>query len=130
MGKDLEARKRLQRNNSFNRRRQSLDGRQRSYSRGSQYESSRSRYDKFKSEGRDSSIRRDRSLTQEKNPLDYDFPQCIACRCQTCNQTKKTCEEIKKMIKENLDVRLVEKVPDTEVNLCGQVEDEKEMVMN
>ena len=61
MGKDSEARKRLQRNNSFNRRRQSFDGRQRSYSRGSQYGSSRSRsrYDKFKSGGRNPSIRRD-----------------------------------------------------------------------
>ena len=106
MGKDSEARKRLQRNNSFNRRRQSFDGRQRSYSRGSQYGSSRSRYDKFKSRGRDSFTRRDRSLTQENNPLDYNFPQCIACRCQTCNQTKKTYEEIKKMIKEKLDVKI------------------------
>ena len=34
------------------------------------------------------------------------------------------------MLKEKLDVKLVEKVPDTEVNLCGQVEDEKEMVIN
>ena len=108
MGKDSEARKRLQRNNSFNRRRQSFDGRQRSLSRGSHYGSSRSIYDKFRSGGRDSSTRRDRSLTQEKNPLDYDFPRCIACICQTCNQTKKTCEEIKKMIKEKLDVKLVE----------------------
>ena len=75
-------------------------------------------------------MRCDQSLTQDKTPLDYDFPRCIACRCQTCNQTKKTCEEIKKMIKEKLDVKLVEKVPDTEVNLCGQVEDEKEMGIN
>ena len=45
MGKDLEARKRLQRNNSFNRRRQSFNGRQRSYSRGSQYGTGRSRYE-------------------------------------------------------------------------------------
>ena len=59
MGKDSEARKRLQRNNSFNRRRQSFDGRQRSYSRGSQYGSSRSRYDKFRSGSRDPSIRND-----------------------------------------------------------------------
>ena len=59
MGKDSEARKRLHRNNSFNRRRQSFDGRQRSYSRGSQYGSSRSRYYKFKSGGRDSSTRHD-----------------------------------------------------------------------
>ena len=51
MGKDSEARKRLPRNNSFSRMRQSFDGRQRSYSRGSQYGSSRSRsrYDKLKS---------------------------------------------------------------------------------
>ena len=56
MGKDSEARKRLQRNNSYNRRRQSFDGRQRSLSQGSQYGSSRSRY-----EGRDSSMKRDRS---------------------------------------------------------------------
>ena len=34
------------------------------------------------------------------------------------------------MIKEKLDVKLLEKVPDTEVNLCGQVEVEKEMVIN
>ena len=34
------------------------------------------------------------------------------------------------MIKEKLDVKLIEKVPDTEVNLCGQVEVEKEMVIN
>lgn len=41
MGKDSEARKRLQRNNSFNRRRQSFDGKQRSLFRGSQYGSGR-----------------------------------------------------------------------------------------
>ena len=34
------------------------------------------------------------------------------------------------MIKEKMEVNLVEKVPDTEVNLCGQVEDKKEMVIN
>ena len=72
MGKDSEARKRLQRNNSFNRRRQSFDGRQRS----------------------------------------QDFPRSIGCRCQACNQTKRTCEEIKKMILEKLDIKIVDKVPD------------------
>ena len=57
MGKDSEARKRLQRNNSFNRRRQSFDGRQRSLSQGSQQRSARSRYEQFKSRERDSSNR-------------------------------------------------------------------------
>ena len=61
MGKDSEARKRLQRNNSFSRRRQSFDGRQRSLSRGSRYGSSRSRYEGFKSGDRDYSVKRDQS---------------------------------------------------------------------
>ena len=55
MGTESEARKRFQRNNSFNRRRQSFDGRQQSLSRSSQCGSSRyttrSKYDGFKSGG-------------------------------------------------------------------------------
>ena len=75
MGKDSEARKRLQRSGSSSRGRPFSCGRsgsfksERSLSWGSQYGSSRPRY-----EGRDSSTKRDQSLTREKNPLDYDFP--------------------------------------------------------
>ena len=83
MGKDSEARKRLQRNNSFNRRRQSFDGRQRYFSRGSQYRSGRSRYEQFRSRERESSNKCHLSQTQEKNT--QDFPWCIGCRCQACN---------------------------------------------
>ena len=52
-----------------------------------------------------------------------DFPRCIRCRCQECNQMKRTCEEIKKMILEKLDVKIVDKVPDppAAVNLCEEV---------
>ena len=39
-----------------------------------------------------------------------DFPRCIGCRCRDCNQNKKTCEEIKKLILKKLDVKMVEGV--------------------
>ena len=54
MGTESEARKRFQRNNSFGQRRQSQDGRQRSFFRNSRYDgyNARSRYDQFKSPGR------------------------------------------------------------------------------
>ena len=114
MGTESEARKRFQRNNSFNRRGQSFDGRQWSLSWGSQSGSSRytprSRYDGFKSRGKEASSQRDYLQTPAKNTP--DFPRCIGYRCQDCNQTKRTCEEIKKVILEKLDVKIVNKVPD------------------
>ena len=130
VGKDSEARKILQRNNSFKRRRQSFDGQQRSLSQGSQYGSSRSIYEGFRSGGRDSSAKCDPSRTQERDSS--DFPRCIRCRCQACNQTKKTCKEIKKLILEKLNVKIVDKVPDspTSVNLCEEVEAGKELMIN
>ena len=50
--------------------------------------------------------------------------------CQACNQTKKTCEEIEKFILEKLNVKIVDKVPDTAVNLYEEVEAGKELMMN
>ena len=61
MGTESEARKRFQRNNSFSKKRQFSDGRQISLSRGSRYGSSKSRYEKFSSGGKDSSMKHDRS---------------------------------------------------------------------
>ena len=45
---------------------------------------------------------------------------------------KRTCEEIKKMILENLDVKIVDKVPDppTSVNLCEEVAAGEELSIN
>ena len=43
---------------------------------------------------------------------------------------KKTCEEIKKLILEKLNVKIVDKVPDTVVNLCDEVEAGKELMIN
>ena len=53
-------------------------------------------------------------------------------RYQACNQTKRTCEEIKKMILEKLDVKMVDKVPDppASVNLCEEVAAGKELTIN
>ena len=58
-----------------------------------------------------------------------DFPQCIGCRCRDCNQTKRTCEDIKKMILEKLDVNNVSDPP-AAVNLCNEVAVGEDMVIN
>ena len=55
-----------------------------------------------------------------------EFPWCIGCCCKDCNQTKRTCEEIKKLILEKLDVNMVETPAPTAVNLC----ESPEMVIN
>ena len=61
-----------------------------------------------------------------------NFPRCIGCRSRDCNQTKRTCEEIKKMILEKLDVKIVDKVPDppASVNLCEEVAAGEELAIN
>ena len=61
-----------------------------------------------------------------------DFPWCIGCRCRDCNQTKRTCEDIKKMILEKLDLKIVDMVPDlpVAVHLCNEVTVGKDMVIN
>lgn len=61
-----------------------------------------------------------------------DFPCCIGCRFHDCNQTKRMCEEIKKMILEKLDVKIVDKVPDppAAVNLFDEVTVGEDMVIN
>ena len=63
--------------------------------------------------------------TPEKMSLIY-FPRCIGCCCKDCNQTKRTCEEIKKLIPEKLDIKMVETLAPTAVNLC----ESQEMVIN
>ena len=55
-----------------------------------------------------------------------DFPRCIGCHCKDYNQTKRTCEEIKKLILEKLDIKMVETPAPTAVNLC----ESQEMVIN
>ena len=47
----------------------------------------------------------------------WDFPHCIGCKWWDCNQTKRICEEIKKMIMEKLDAKIVDKVPDPPVSV-------------
>ena len=61
-----------------------------------------------------------------------DFPCCIGYRCRVCNQAKRTCEEIKKMIMEKIDVKIVDKVPDppASVNLCEEVTAGEELAIN
>ena len=61
-----------------------------------------------------------------------DFPRHIGCRCQDCNETKRTCEDIKKMILEKLDMKIVDKGPDppAAVNLCNKVTVGEDMVIN
>ena len=53
-----------------------------------------------------------------------DFPRCIGCQYKSCNQNKTTCEEIKKLILEKLDVKMIETptVAATAVNLCVSLE--------
>ena len=45
---------------------------------------------------------------------------------------KRTCKEIKKMIQETLNIKIVDKVPDspTSVNLCEEVEVGKQLMIN
>ena len=61
-----------------------------------------------------------------------DFPRRIGCRCQACNQTKRTCGEIKKLIQEKLNVKIVDKVNDSaaSINFCEGVKVGEEMVIN
>ena len=137
MGTESEVRKRFPRNNSFGQQRQSQDGRQRSFSRNSRYDgyNARSRNDKFKSPRRqEDSVRRDR-LQSQNFSCPRNFPCCIGCKCKDCYQNKKTCEEIKKLILEKLDVKMVDTTvkasdPPAAVNLCKEVSIGEEMVIN
>ena len=48
---------------------------------------------------------------------------CRGCKCADCNQIKKDCQEIKKMITEKLEAKRVNEVSmgtPTSVNLCDQ----------
>ena len=64
-----------------------------------------------------------------------NFPCCIGCQCKNCYNNRKTCEEIKKLILEKLDVKTVDttvKAPDppAAVNLCKEVSIGEKMVIN
>ena len=53
-----------------------------------------------------------------------NFPRCIGCRCENCNQLKRDFQDIKKLIHEKLDVKQVNEVSTevspTAVNLYNQ----------
>lgn len=64
-----------------------------------------------------------------------NFSCCIGCKFKDCYQNKKTCEEIKKLTHDKLDVKMVDttvKVPDhpAAVNLCKEVSIGEKMVIN
>ena len=68
---------------------------------------------------------RDRLQIPVKPLTSYNFPRCIGYRCKECNQIKKDCDEIKKLIVEKLDVQRVNEVtteapPAAAINLCNQ----------
>ena len=56
---------------------------------------------------------------RNSSSTEFDFPHCIACHCKSCNGVKKTCDKIKKLIQDKLDVKLVDKdVVPPAINLC------------
>ena len=125
MGTESESRKRYQRQGSY--RRQSFDRRQRSGSRDSRYGDSQrqSRYDGLRAGGSRPEKNQDRSCTPGSGSAStYNFPRCIGCRCKDCNQVKRDCEEIKKLINEKVNVTRVNEVstevPPAAINLCNQ----------
>ena len=56
--------------------------------------------------------------TPERNSSSVDFPTCIGCQCKTCNGVKRTCNKIKKLIQEKLNVKLVNSTTTPAINLC------------
>ena len=64
-----------------------------------------------------------------------DFLHYIGCRCKECNQNKRTCKDIKKLILKKLDMKIVDtitKVPETPavVNLCEEVSIGEDLMIN
>ena len=57
-------------------------------------------------------------MTPERySSTNFDFSRSIACK--SCNGVKKTCNELKKLIQDKLDVKLVDKdVAPSAINLC------------
>ena len=110
MGNKSEVRKRYQRQGSYQRR-QSFDRRQRSTSRGSRYSdypNRQLRYDRSRSGDSRDEKNCDQSQTLVKPSS--DFPRCIRCQCKDCNQIKRNCDKIKKLIIEKLEVKKINKV--------------------
>ena len=66
-------------------------------------------------------------ITNTSKIVSTRFSRCIACKCKSCNQNKTTCKEIKKLILEKLDVKMLETAALTAaVNLC----ESSEMIIN
>lgn len=57
-----------------------------------------------------------------------DFPRSIGCRCKEFNQTKRTCEDIKKLIQEKLDGKMMETPAATATAV--NISEAPEMVIN
>ena len=64
-----------------------------------------------------------------------NFPCCIGCQCKNFYNNRKPCEEIKKLIHEKLDVKILDTIvkapdPSAAVNLCKEVSIGEEIVIN
>ena len=55
-------------------------------------------------EGKEEQDWHDQSQIQSRPPYS---PQCIGCKCESCDKNKKTLDEIKELINKKLDVKMV-----------------------